>query len=329
MNRSVVFLLVVLVIAAVGGGWWWSSRTRAVTEWQGYAEADFIKVGPTQQGLLTAVHVNRGDHVDVSTPLFDQDDTFDRASRDQAKRQMDESESQLANLQGPGRETEIAQARANLADAEAARDRAQGDLRRIEAVLPSGGATVQSRDQARADVRSDVAKVQGFQAALEQMQGPNGRPEQIKAQMAAAGALRAALAIAEWRLSQRHVAAPTAGVIADVLARPGETVDAGAPVVSLLPPGNIFIRFFVPEATLASIHHGDPVAFHCDGCRADLTGTISFIAPQAEYTPPLIYSNENRSKLVYMIEARPRPDQATLFNPGQPVIVRPLPVNPP
>ncbi len=324
MSRWLLRLLLLLVVVAGGGWWWWTTQRPGPTAWQGYADADFVRIGPTQQGRLVAVHVGRGDPVKAGTPLFDQDDTADRAARDQAQRQMDESARQLANLQAPGRDTEIAQAVANLADAEATRDRTQADLRRIEAVLPAGGATVQARDQARADLRSAAAKVQGLQAALAQMRAPTGRPEQILAQTAAAGALRAALAVTEWRLEQRHVTAPTAGVIADVLAQPGETLDAGAPVVSLLPPGNIFVRFFVPEATLARIHRGDTVALACDSCRDGLTGTISFIAPQAEYTPPQIYSEENRSKLVFMAEARPRPDEATLFNPGLPVTVRPL-----
>jgi HlyD family secretion protein len=99
---------------------------------------------------------------------------------------------------------------------------------------------------------------------------------------------------------------------------------AGAPVVSILPPENIFVRFFVPESALSGLHRGDPVAFGCDGCPSGLVGTISFISPTAEYTPPVIYSESTRAKLVYLIEARPKPDQAALFNPGQPMEVRPV-----
>jgi HlyD family secretion protein len=100
---------------------------------------------------------------------------------------------------------------------------------------------------------------------------------------------------------------------------------AGAPVVSLLPPQNIFVRFFVPESAFGSLHQGDPVVFLCNGCPADLAGTISFISPQAEYTPPLIYSETTKAKLVFRAEARPPPEQAPLLNPGQPVEVRPKP----
>src|SRR5206468_12958485 len=99
---------------------------------------------------------------------------------------------------------------------------------------------------------------------------------------AAVEAARAAVEMAQWRLDQRRVRAPVHGRVADVLARAGETVGAGAPVVSLLPPENILIRFFVPEPALATVHRGDTVALRCDSCAADLTATISFVSPQAE-----------------------------------------------
>ena len=108
-----------------------------------------------------------------------------------------------------------------------------------------------------------------------------------------------------------------------MIAFPGETLAAGAPVVSLLPPQNIFVRFFIPEPELARVHVGDRVAFSCDNCPPDLGGAVSFISPQAEYTPPFIYSERTRSKFVFLAEARPPPAQAALLNPGQPVTVKP------
>jgi HlyD family secretion protein len=194
------------------------------------------------------------------------------------------------------------------------------DLGRTEKLLKSGNASMQFAEQQRADLRSATAKVQGLEAALAQSRNPLGRETEIKAQQAAVEAARAAVAMAQWRLDQRHVAAPAAGVVADVLARPGETMPAGGPVVSLLPPENIFVRFFVPEQLLAKVH--ERVKLLCDSCPADLIATVSFISPQAEYTPPVIYSETSRAKLVYRIEARPPAQQAPLLNPGQPVAVR-------
>ncbi len=318
-------LILVLLVAAAAAGWWLFLRRppARVAEWQGYAEADFVSVGPTQQGLLVAIHVARGDRVVKGAPLFEQDDANDKAAVDQAERQLGQAQEQLANLRAPGKQTEIQQAAANLADAEAARDKIAADLARSQSLVKTGAASVQTVDQQQADLRSAAAKVNALRAALDQLQAPMGRPTEIKAQEAAVEAAKAALAMVQWRIEQRHVAAPAAGIVADVVAQPGETLAAGAPVVSILPPENIFIRFFVPETDLARIHRGNAVRILCDSCREDLAATISFIAPQAEYTPPVIYSESTRAKFVFLVEARPRPEQAILFNPGQPVSVRP------
>ena len=324
MRRFLVIGLTVAAAVGAGVWWWYGHRAPTATQWQGYADADFVKIGPTQQGLLTEINVGRGEQVAAEAPLFSQDDTADRAARDQALRQVGQAQEQLANLQAASKPTEIEQAEANLADAKATLARTKADLERGEFLARTGTMAPETLDQRRADFQSAAAKVAALEAALAQARAPSGRPQEIAAQQAAMRALKAALEIAEWRLSQRHVTAPAAGRIADVLARPGETMAAGAPVVSLLPPGNIFVRFFVPETALATLHLGDHVAIVCDSCPPDLSGNISFIAPQAEYTPPVIYSDESRAKLVFMIEARPPADQARLLNPGQPVTVRPM-----
>ena len=318
--------IVVMIILGAGIGWlWWSQqRDTASPAWQGYAEADYVKVAPVEQGMLTTISVARGDQIARGAPLFTQDDTHDRAARDQAARQLAQAEQQLANLEAASKPTEVAQADANLTDARSNLARARADLQRDEELLKTGYATAQTVDQRRADYRSAEARAQHAEAALAQARAPMGREREIEAQRAAVEAARAALAMAEWRLAQRTVTAPVGGRVADVMAQPGETMAAGAPVVSILPPENIFVRFFVPETALSGLHRGDPVSFGCDGCQAGPGGTISFISPTAEYTPPVIYSEFTRAKLVYRIEARPRPNQAALYNPGQPIDVRPI-----
>ena len=329
MTRRVLLVIALLVAAAGAVWWWWVARRPTLIVWQGYAEADFVKVGPTQQGLLTAVAVARGDAVEAGALLFTQDDANDRAARDQAAQMLVQAERQLTNLMAGGKPTEIEQAEANVADAGSTLVRIAGDLARAETLLPKGAATKQSVDQLRAEYRSARAKVEAVQAALAQSRGPMGRDGEIEVQRASVAATRAALDMAEWRLTQRRVLAPAAGRVADVLARPGETLPAGAPVVSLLPPGNIFVRFFVPQPLLATIHLDDAVALACDGCPADLSARISFISPRAEYTPPLIYSESSKAKLVFIVEARPERKQAVRLNPGQPIEVRPIGSVPP
>jgi HlyD family secretion protein len=309
---------------AIAVGWWFlRPRSDPVVEWQGYAEADFVKVGPTQSGLVTAVHVARGDKVAKGSPLFDQDDAHDRAAADQAARQLAQARNQLMNLQNGGKPTEIEQAAANLADAQAARDKTQSDLARNRALVKTGAATVQIVEQEEADLRSANARVRALEAALAQLRAPLGRDAEIRAQEAAVDAAQAALDMARWRLDQRHVTAPVAGTVADVMALPGESLAANAPVVSILPPENMFVRFFVPEPLLPTVHPGDAVTILCDTCRTDLSATISFVAPRAEYTPPVIYSESTRAKFVFLVEARPPLGQAMELDPGQPVTVRP------
>jgi HlyD family secretion protein len=322
--RRIVVLAAVTGVVLVSAWALFRPRPPAPIAWQGYAEADFIKVGPTQPGLVTAVRVARGDRVVKGQPLFEQDDIDDRAAVDQARRLLQQARDQLANLLSPAKPTEIDQAEANLRDAEAARDRAQEDLRRSSALLKSGSATQKIVDQQAADLRSAEAKVSSATAALATARASMGRPGEIDAQESLVDSLEAATKKTQWRLDQRSVVAPHAGLVADVMAFPGETLAAGAPVVSLLPPQNIFVRFFIPEPQVARIHVGDKVAFQCDQCPGDLTGTISFIAPKAEYTPPFIYSESTRSKFVFLAEARPPPAEAPRLNPGQPVTVRPL-----
>jgi len=135
-------------------------------------------------------------------------------------------------------------------------------------------------------------------------------------------ALRQAKANLEWsktRLARRRVESPAAGTIQEVYYRPGETVPPGRPVLSLLPPGNLKIRFFASETLLPEIKYGETVAVACDGCDKELTAKVTFIAKSAEYTPPVIYSREERAKLVFLIEARPA--QPEKFRVGQPVSV--------
>ncbi|MNQ66952.1 putative efflux pump membrane fusion protein [compost metagenome] len=146
-----------------------------------------------------------------------------------------------------------------------------------------------------------------------------GREEQRRAQAAQVEAARAALAQAEWTLAQKRLAAPAAGQVFDTMYRVGEWVPAGSPVVSLLPPGNIKVRFFVPETVVGSLKVGQQATLRCDGCGDPIPVRIDYVSDQAEYTPPVIYSRESRSKLVYMVEARPAPEAAARLHPGQPV----------
>jgi HlyD family secretion protein len=127
---------------------------------------------------------------------------------------------------------------------------------------------------------------------------------------------------ADWRYTQKEQSAPAGGLVFDTYYRPGEWVPAGTPVVSLLPPEYLKARFFVPETDLGKFAAGTPVEIRMDGLAAPLPGRVSFVSPSAEYTLPIIYSRENRSKLVFLIEASLAPENAARLHPGAPVEVR-------
>ena len=205
----------------------------------------------------------------------------------------------------------------------ATRDRIAKDLARNEELLRTGAASRQTVDQQRADLSSAVARAEAANGEA-RADAVADRARSTRSPRSAPWWRRRAPG---WRRrsgrwTQRHVTAPVAALVSDTYARPGETINAGVPVVSLLPPQNILVRFFVPETELATLHVGDRLTIGCDACAPGLTATVTFIAPQPEYTPPVIYSESNREKLVYLIEAHPPPDQAVQLKPGQPVDVR-------
>ena len=324
MKRVAPWLLVAVLLGAVAF-LWWRTRPQPEAAWQGYAEADFVDVAPVLTGRLTHLAVARGQTVAVGTPLFDQDDTDQRAALAGARAALAQARAQFANLVAPSRPDEIAAALATLDQARASRDSIAGDVARDTRVVGTGSVTRQKLAQEQAALAGAEAAMAAAQARLALTRRPSGRAGAIAAARAAVTAAAAARDQAAWALAQRHVTSPVAAIVADTDLRAGETAAAGATVVELLPPANIRVRFFVPEPALARIRYGQRVALRCDGCAAGLTARVSFISPQAEYTPPVIYSAQSQSKLVFMIEATPPPAEALRLKPGEPVAVRPAP----
>jgi HlyD family secretion protein len=320
--RRILVLAVAVLLLAGGAAWWLTQRTPDTPAWQGYVDADYVRVAPTLQGKLTAVSVRRGQEVAAGAMLFAQDPVDDQGARDEAAAKLQEAEARLANLAEPSRTTEIAQAEGELADMRAARDRMQRDCARSRELVGGGAVSRQRFDQDCADARSTTARVDSAEAKLAQMKSPTGRAPEIAAAEAVVAESRAQLVQADWRLAQRRVYAPAGGLVADVYARPGETIAAGGPVVSLLPPENVLVRFFVPEEAFPHLAVGDRLAVSCDTCPPGATALVSFVSPQAEYTPPVIYSESTRDKLIFLIEAHPEGDARRLLKPGQPVTVR-------
>jgi len=175
-------------------------------------------------------------------------------------------------------------------------------------------------DDARAQFKREDAHVKELEAAVATAKMP-ARTDEIRAAEADARAAKEVVAQSEWKLAQRAVAAPAAGLVHDTYFVVGDWVPAGTPVASVLPPANVKVRFYVPETLLGGLKLGQAVTVNCDGCAGPFAATIQFIAGRAEFTPPVLYSKENRAKLVYLVEAKPAPADAVKLHPGQPVDV--------
>lgn len=289
--------------------------------YQGYAEGEYVRVASPFAGSLELLSVQRGAAIKAGQPLFALERENEVAARREAEEQLRNAEARLANLLKGRRPTEMDALRAQLQQAEAALQLSMAELQRAEQLVARNFVSKQRVDEARSAVDRDRGRVKQARADLA-TGGLPARDDEIKAARASVESAKATLAQADWRLRQKTIASPVTGQVADTLFVKGEWVPAGQPVVSLLPPQNLKIRFFVPEPDLGRLQLGQTVQLQCDGCPAPVAARITFIAPQAEYTPPVIYSRESRAKLVFLIEARPSPEDAVKLHPGQPFDVR-------
>ncbi|GGP17531.1 HlyD family secretion protein [Silvimonas iriomotensis] len=293
----------------------------AKNTWQGYVEGEFVYVSSSQPGRLDQLSVQRGQQVRQGQPLFALEAQDEAAAQRQAQQQLRVALAQLADMRSGKRPPEISVTRAQLAAAQITYNHAQAQLERDEIQFAAGGVSRQQLDDSRASAQSAAAQVTQLknQIAVDELPG---REQQMNAQSAQVAAARAAVEQASWKLDQKSVDATRGGLVFDTLYQTGEWVAAGNPVVRMLPPENIKVRFFVPEAAVGHLKTGQGVTLHCDGCASDIAARITFISSEVEYTPPVIYSNENRNKLVFMVEAHPEVKKAPALHPGQPVEVR-------
>jgi HlyD family secretion protein len=231
-----------------------------------------------------------------------------------------QAQDRLSNLAKGKRQPEIAAIAAQKAQAEAQVRLAQLDLDRQKKLIGSPAFMKQQFDQVQANYDQQTNRVAELEAQLRLAEMSLGRDDELRAAVGDVAANQAALAQAQWKLDQKTLAAPTAALVADTYFNPGEMINPGQAVVSLLPPGNIKVRFFVPQEALGQFPIGARASIHCDGCARAIPAVVRFVSPQAEYTPPVLYNRENRNRLVFMVEARPTATPEAL-RPGQPVDV--------
>ena len=289
---------------------------------QGYIEGEFVHVAAPFAGALESLGVRRGAQVRAGEALFALDRASEKAARDEAERRLEQALANLEDARKSKRPTEIESIKAQLKQAQAALKLSTREVVRQEGLTTVPGAAVELEvDRARAARDQDQQRVAQLRADLNTAL-LGSRTDQVIAAEAEVHAREAALARAEWEFGQKRQQAPKSGLVFDTLYREGEWVPAGRPVVVLLPPENIKVRAFVSEQRVGSIHPGDEAQVAVDGVTKRFTGRVSYISPRAEYTPPVIYSQESREKLVFMVELRFDPQAATDLNPGQPVDVQ-------
>jgi len=291
---------------------------------QGYVEGEFVYVAAPAGGRLEHLSVQRGGQVKAGAPLFTLENASEKAVRDEAERRVGQARASLEDAKKGRRPSEIASLEAQLSQAEAALALAQETLARQEKLARTGANSVDDLDRARSSFDQSKQHVTQLQEDLKTA-ALGLRADQIAAAEAEVKAREAALAKAQWDFSQKAQTAERDALVFDTLYREGEWVAAGKPVVVLLPPANIKVRAFVPEPRIGSIRLGDIVHVTVDGPGEPFLGKVSYIFPQAEYTPPVIYSKESRDKLVFMIEVVFTPEVAAKLHPGQPVDLQPGP----
>lgn len=293
---------------------------------QGYAEGEYIYISSPLGGTLEKLIVRRGEEVQAGEKLVSLEHGFESAAVAEAEQGLKQVENRLADLSKGQRPSELLAITAQLDRARVALAQAQREFDRRQKLYHDKTIALETFDQSRSIKERAAAEVGEIEAKLRTAK-LGAREDQISAMGAEVAVARERLMQARWRLDQKTLSATKAGYVNDTFYEEGEFVPAAFPVLSLLPPENIKIRFFVPEQVVGTIAVGQRVAVSFDGGSKSFSASISYISPQAEFTPPVIYSRDTRSKLVFMVEALPLREEAESFHPGQPVDVSLEPIH--
>jgi HlyD family secretion protein len=285
---------------------------------QGYIEGKYTYITSGVSGTLDHLFVDRGTEVKTGQLLYVLDQQPEAAELENAKKKLAEAEQTYKDMEKGSRETIIAKIEAQKAQAEADLEYSKKMYNRYLEMVKYGAIDKAAFDQSAASYKSNVKRISQIDAELAEAK-LGARENALLAQKAAVDAAKATIKQVSWALEQKTKYSPVAATVFDTLFDIGEMVLAGQPVVSLLAPENVKLIFFIPEQYLSLISLGQKLKLSCDSCRQNYFATVSFISPEAEYTPPVIYSEESRAKLVYRIEAEFDIKTARFFHPGQPV----------
>jgi len=289
--------------------------------WQGYIEGEFLYLSVPMSGRLQQLAVHRGQVIQAGDLLFSLESQPETFAVQDAESKLASARSKLEDLQKGQRPSELDILKARKHQAQVDLSLSEKEAARVETLFKKNLIQKESVDNARATIQRNQAKLAETTAQL-QTAHLGGREDIIKAAENDLQTAQIALQKAQWTLDQKSLFSPQQGFVHETYYRAGEWLNIGAPVLALLPPDSIKIRFYVSESILGALQIGKVVHVHCDSCSQDLTANINFISTQPEYTPPVLYNLENRAKLVWRIEARPSSVEiAQRLHVGQPVDV--------
>lgn len=291
-------------------------------QYQGYIENEFVHVASAVSGTLDQLVVREGARVSSGDALYALDPIVEESDLKDLKHRIAAAESRLKEMQMSRRSAVLGALEAQLEARRAAEELARLEYERNKKLLEEKVVSEATFDSVRLAL-DQAGKLTSEAAKNLQLAQEGERQELVDAARQDLEALRAQLTKLEWSLGQTHRAAPVDATVQETLFEPGEWVPAGSPVVVLAPPDRTRARFFVPESELARVQKGDPVHVRISGIDAPIEATVSFVSVEAEFTPPVIYSEESKEKLVWMVEAAfADAGAAARLHPGQPITVR-------
>ncbi|MCG6884831.1 MAG: HlyD family efflux transporter periplasmic adaptor subunit [Silicimonas sp.] len=280
----------------------------------GYVEGEFVLVAPVAVAQIRHVAVSRGDRIEKGGLLVEMERRDTEIAIAEATAGLAQARAHLADLKEGKRAEEIEVIEANLASAGAQASEATRIRERISSLTERGAATTSQQEDAITAEQVALARVRQIEAELAVARLP-ARPEAISQAEAAVRAAEAALSRANWNHEQRTLTLAESVIVYDLIRGEGEIAGPNAPILSVLGEGAVKLRLYVPETSISRLAVGDLLDVSCDGCADGLSARVTYIADGPEFTPPVIYSLENRQKLVYLVEARPESGGA--LKPGQ------------
>ena len=308
--RNLLLLSTCLILAAC--------QSKPAESYSGYVESQAVSINAPQAGWLASVNVDRGDAVTEGEALFRLDATQAEHALSGAQSRAVAAQASATDLAKGAREADIAPLLAQRIEAQSQLDLAHANEARYAQLEPKGYVSAAQMDSLRAATKSAKAQLINIDKLVAEKRLAS-REDQQRAAQAQAAAASADVAGAQYTVDDRDVKARLTGLVDERLREPGEFVTAGAAVLTVRPKGREFVRFYVPQADLAKFRVGAVVHVGCDGCQAQ-TARVRFISPEAEFTPPVIYSVKERQKLMFLIEATPEKPEA--LHVGQPLDVR-------